>query len=149
MRLLGPDKERDGPAILSTLERERMLSSVKDSLEKRRTVRYKLCLPLVVEWTDEGGTVTQEAGFTRDISTCGLYVTCATFPPINSIVRLQIAFPPNKEIRPDGLKFSATAQVVRLATDTETAGFAAVGELAKQDGNRKRGIHLVDNVARR
>jgi hypothetical protein len=102
---------------------------------------------LLVEWTHEGGTVTQEAGFTRDISTGGLYVTCAKAPPINSTVRLQIALPPNEEILPNGLRLEATAQVVRFASCGEAAGFAAVGELAKQDGNQKRGIHLVGKAA--
>ena len=110
-------------------------------------MRYRLCLPLVLEWTDTGGTVTHQAGFTRDISTGGLYVTCAKAPPINSTVRLQIALPPNEKILPNGLRLEATAQVVRFASYGEAVGFAAVGELAKQDGNQKRGIHLVGKAA--
>ena len=97
-------------------------------MERRRTVRYNLCLPLIFEWTDQNGTVIQEAGFTRDVSTSGVYVNCLKSPPINSILRLQIA----------------TAQVLRFASDGEVAGFGAVGELARGDGDFRRHIHVVD-----
>ena len=97
------------------------------------------------EWTDEGGTLIQEPGFTRDISTGGLYVTCAKSPPVNVTVNLRIALPANKEILPSSLRLEATAKVIRLASAGEAGGFAAVGELAKQQGNQKRDIHFVRN----
>jgi PilZ domain-containing protein len=116
-------------------------------MERRRTVRYNLCLPLIFEWTDQNGTVIQEAGFTRDVSTSGVYVSCVNSPPINSILRLQIALPPNKQVLPDGLRLNVAAEVLRFATDGEVAGFAAVGELATGDRNSKRQIHVVDKPA--
>jgi PilZ domain len=124
---------------------ELTLWRVEDNLERRRTVRYNLCLPLVSEWVDENGRVIQEPGFTRDISTGGLYVNCVTLPSINSTVRLQIVLPPNKETLPASLRLAASATVVRLASEGEANGFAAVGELATQEGNQKREIHAVKN----
>jgi hypothetical protein len=113
-------------------------------MERRRTVRYNLCLPLIFEWTDQNGTVIQEPGFTRDVSTSGIYISCVNSPTVNSIVRLQIALPPNKQVLPDSLLLNATAEVLRFATDGEVAGFAAVGELATGDGDFRRHIHVVD-----
>ena len=114
-------------------------------LERRRTVRYNLCLPLVFEWTDESGAVIQQPGFTRDISTGGLYVSCATSPPMNSTIRLQMVLPSNKEVFPENLTLAATARVVRFASQGEAAGFAAVGDLGSRDGDQKREIHVIVN----
>jgi hypothetical protein len=134
------------PEFVSNIgPRANALIGAINKLERRRTVRYNLCLPLVFEWTDAGGILIQEPGFTRDISTGGLYVTCAKSPPINSTVSLRIALPANKEILPSSLRLEATAKVIRLASAGEAGGFAAVGELAKQQGNQKRDIHVVKN----
>ena len=107
-------------------------------------MRYKLCLPLVFEWTDENGTVIQGAGFTRDVSTSGVFVTCDDLPPIKSAIRLQIALPSNKQVFPESLRLTATAEVLRFAGDGESAGFVAVGELAGQERRRQSEIHVVD-----
>jgi hypothetical protein len=107
-------------------------------------VRYSLCLPLVFEWTDQSGTLIQQAGFTRDISTAGLYVSCSSSPPVNSTLRLQIVFPANQGILRESLSLTATAQVVRSASAGELAGFAAVGELAMPDEAQKREVQAAD-----
>ena len=104
-------------------------------MERRRAVRYKLCLPLLFKWTDESGTFMQEAAFTRDISTGGLFVTCVKCPQIGASLSLEIMLPPNSEIRSHGLRLDATVQVVRIASAVEEKGFAAAGDLATQKAN--------------
>jgi hypothetical protein len=104
-------------------------------MERRRAVRYKLCLPLLFKWTDKSGTFMQEAAFTRDISTGGLFVTCANCPPIGATLSLEIMLPPNSEIRSHGLRLDATVHVVRIASPIEEKGFASAGDLATQKAN--------------
>jgi hypothetical protein len=99
-------------------------------LEKRKAVRYKLCLPVIFKWTDERGIPVQEGGFTRDISTVGLYINCPKLPPIQTVLALEILLPPTKKVLSDSLRLRATVEIVRVGTDTEERGVAAVGELA-------------------
>jgi hypothetical protein len=101
-------------------------------MERRRAVRYKLCLPLLFKWTDESGTFMQEAAFTRDISTGGLFVSCVKCPQVGATLSLEIMLPANSEIRSHGLRLDATVQVVRIASTVEEKGFAAAGDLATQ-----------------
>jgi hypothetical protein len=77
----------------------------------------------------------QEAAFTRDISTGGLFVTCANCPPIGATLSLEIMLPPNSEIRSHGLRLDATVHVVRIASPIEEKGFASAGDLATQKAN--------------
>jgi hypothetical protein len=77
----------------------------------------------------------QEAGFTRDISTGGLYVSCVKCPPINTALLLEIVLPSKGEARSGGLRLGATATIVRLATEMEEKGFAAVGEFVMPQMN--------------
>jgi hypothetical protein len=104
-------------------------------VERRRAVRYKLCLPLVFKWADESGTLMQEAGFSRDISTGGLYVSCVKCPPVGATIHLQIVLPPNADIRSHGLRLDATVQVTRMASELEEKGFGAAGDLGAQKAN--------------
>ena len=77
----------------------------------------------------------QEAAFTRDISTGGLFVSCIKCPPIGATLSLEIMLPPNSEIRSHGLRLDARVQVVRGASEVEEKGFAAAGDLASQKAN--------------
>ena len=95
-------------------------------------MRYKLCLPLLFKWTDESGTFMQEAAFTRDISTGGLFVTCVKCPQIGANLSLEIMLPPNSGIGSCALRLDATVRAVRTAGAAEEKGFAAAGDLATQ-----------------
>jgi hypothetical protein len=116
-------------------------------LEKRKIVRYKLCLPVVFKWTDDNGLERQEAGFTRDISTGGLYVSCPKCPPINTTLLLEIVLPSKGEALSGGLRLGATATIVRLATKIEEKGFAAVGELVMPQMHHHDNGNIVDTKA--
>jgi hypothetical protein len=85
---------------------------------------------VIFKWTDEGGIRVQQGGFTRDISTVGLYISCPKLPPIQTALALEILLPPTKKVLSDSLKLGATVEIVRVGTDTEERGFAAIGELA-------------------
>ena len=96
-------------------------------MERRRAVRYKLCLPLLFKWTDESGTFMQEAAFTRGNSTGRLFISCVEWPPMRASLSLEIMLPPNSEIRSHGMRLDATVHVVRIASATEEKGFAGAG----------------------
>jgi hypothetical protein len=118
-------------------------------MERRRTVRYKLCLPLVFKWTDESGTFMQEAAFTRDISTGGSFVSCVKCPQMGATLSLEIMLPPNSEIRSHGLRLDATVEVIRIASELEERGFGVTGDLAPQEGEyRHDGSVLAQSLSR-
>ena len=122
-----------------------LVRDLKGILKKRKAVRYKLCLPVIFKWTDERGRPVQEGGFTRDISTVGSYISCPKLPPIQTPLALEILLPPNKKVLSERLKLEATVEIVRVGTDAEEQGFAAVGELAmhgSQYQGRKRRVSL-------
>jgi hypothetical protein len=102
------------------------------TMERRRAVRYKLCLPLLFKWTDGSGNPIQEAAFTRDISTGGVFISCVKCPPIGATLSLDIMLPPNSEIRSHALRLDATVQVIRIASELEERGFAGAGDLGAQ-----------------
>ena len=127
------------------------MRDLKGILEKRKAVRYELCLPVIFKWTDEGGNTVQEGGFTRDISTAGLYISCPKLPPIQTALALEILLPPNKKVLSNSLKLEATVEIVRVGTDAEEQGYAAVGELAmhgSQYQGRERCLSLNFSNAR-
>jgi hypothetical protein len=127
------------------------LRGLKGILKKRKAVRYKLCLPVIFKWTDERGRPVQEGGFTRDISTVGFYISCPKLPPIQTPLALEILLPPNKKVLSERLKLEATVEIVRVGTDAEEQGFAAVGELTMQGSQyqgRKRRVSLNFSNAR-
>jgi len=104
------------------------LGESRADVERRRTARYKLCLPLIFKWTDDSGTPIEGAGFTRDISTSGLYASCAKLPPINATLHLQILLPPDKKVLPHSLRL--WGRVVRTRAENEDRGIGVAGELA-------------------
>ena len=77
----------------------------------------------------------QEAAFTRDISTGGLFVSCVKCPQVGATLSLEIMLSPNSEIRSHGLRLDATVEVVRIASAVEDQGFAAAGDLATKKAN--------------
>ncbi len=93
---------------------------------------------MIFRWIDEAGSPVQEGGFTRDVSTVGLYICCQKSPPIKTALTLEIILPPNKKVLSESLKLEATVEIVRVGTEAEERGFAAVGELAMQGSEYAR-----------
>jgi hypothetical protein len=112
-------------------------------------VRYKLCLPLLFKWTDGSENPVQEAAFTRDISTGGVFISCVKCPPIGATLLLEIMLPPNSEMRSHALRLDATVQVIRIASELEERGFGVAGDLAPQEGEyRDDGNVLAQSLSR-
>lgn len=63
-------------------------------MQQRTRTRFELQLPVVYSWTDERGTSHQAGGFTRDISTEGVYIVASQRPPNGAVLRLEATLPP-------------------------------------------------------
>ena len=98
--------------------------AIGDAVQPRRAVRFQMRLPAIFRWTDEQGIVRQEGGFTRDISTAGLFVYASTPPPPDTVVELDvlILLPEQRQ----GTHLRGSGRVVRVEGKGEHAGFAAV-----------------------
>ena len=85
--------------------------------------RYDLQLPVVYGWTDEKGVDHQAGGFTRDVSTQGLYVIASQLPPNGANLWLQATLPP-LEHAADVIPLRAMGHVQRV----ENKGFALTSD---------------------
>lgn len=98
-------------------------------MEKRNTVRYKLSLPVLYSWSDPEGKNWKEGGFTRDISTGGLYVIGAETPMRGHTVDVEVLLPLARIASTGIARLRAKCTVVRSGGPSEDQGFAAAGNL--------------------
>jgi hypothetical protein len=90
--------------------------------------------PVLFLWKDESGIGHQGGGFTRDISSNGVFVFCsANCPPAGSDIAMEIAFPPLED-DVQGLQIKAQGRVVRVDQTEGPAGFAAATDLGLPNG---------------
>ena len=100
-------------------------------VDLREFVRYNLDLPLTFTWADEQGNECHGTGFTRDISSGGMYVFSDACPDEATSVRCSVLLP-----RLDGAEsmggIEALGRVVRRGAGEqyfdEPAGFALIGD---------------------
>jgi hypothetical protein len=100
-------------------------------VDLRESVRYSLDLPLTFAWTDKHGRARQGTGFTRDISSGGMYVFSDCCPDEAASVRCSVLLP-----RLDGADsmggIEAVGRVVRRGnperSSDEPDGFALIGD---------------------
>jgi len=101
--------------------------------ERRSVRRYGLSVPVLYRWIGEDGSECHGAGFTRDVSTGGMYVTCENdSPPVGAPVAIEVSLPP-LDARLAGLKLKAKASVVRRGGSSERNGFAILTDLAAEE----------------
>lgn len=98
-------------------------------MERRKAARFLLGCPAIFEWTDQQGRPHAGAGFTRDVSTLGVFVLSTVSPPDESKLQMQILLPPPPPAE-EGLKLRSEATVVRIESKNEGSGFAARSEFA-------------------
>lgn len=97
-------------------------------MERRRATRYPLHAPVVFQWMDGEERNQQGGGFTRDISTCGVFVLCEAPPPEAVGIALEILLPPFAADTP-GLRLKGKGEVVRAEQTQPMCGFAVVSDL--------------------
>jgi hypothetical protein len=95
--------------------------------KQRESVRFHIRLPVIFRWSDEQGGRQQNGGFTRDISTRGLFVYSLIPPPSGGTVDLEVMLPPLEESG-HGVRLQSEGRVLRIERKGEQTGFATTGD---------------------
>jgi hypothetical protein len=102
-------------------------SSKGNVMERRGATRFRLRLAVVFSWRDEHGTVQGSEGWSRDLSSRGIYVRADRVPPIGAAVEMNVFLPePGYQIR--AAELHAKGLVVRIdrRAGAQSSGFAAM-----------------------
>jgi len=99
-------------------------SSLGACMEQREAVRYPMRAVVLFKWTDADGVGLQDGGFTRDISTAGLFVYCDRPPPVKTAFSMEVLLPLFEAPHP-GLRLMGQGVVVRVEEQKKQTGFAA------------------------
>jgi hypothetical protein len=96
------------------------------TVEQRRSLRFGVYVPVIVDWTDESGTQRRGGGFTRDISEKGVFVWCkGDCPSCGAGIHIMLLFP-GVEPTSKAWRMESKGAVVRMIDDvSEGRGFAA------------------------
>ena len=98
-----------------------------DAMQQRESVRFHIRLPVIFQWNDEQRGRQQNGGFTRDISTGGLFVYSPIPPPSGATVELEVMLPPLEESG-HGVRLRSEGRVLRIERKGEHTGFATTGD---------------------
>ena len=80
-------------------------------------------------WKDRGGSRHEGEGFTRDLAEGGVFVFTDNPPPVGTVVRAEVFFPPFKA--GSALQVKAKCEVLRVessAPGKKRGGFAALSK---------------------
>ena len=97
-------------------------------MEQRKAIRYPVHAPVLFRWTDAEGVGLQGGGFSRDISTGGLFVCCDRLPPVKTVLHLEVLLSLVEAPSP-GLWLRGQGEVVRVEGRENQPGFAAKAHL--------------------
>jgi hypothetical protein len=95
-------------------------------VERRKTRRFVLEIPALFRWMDDGQRPCEGAGFCRDISTSGVFVTTfSAAPPLARKLDLVVLLPP---LSPAGsaMQLCSTGSVVRVEPIGKGVGLGIV-----------------------
>jgi hypothetical protein len=95
-------------------------------VERRGATRYQLRVPVVFRCTDGDVESPSGCGFTRDVSTKGVFIICDTPPPPRCNVELEVFLTPFAP-ETSGLRVKGSGLVLRV--DQTRDGFAVMSAL--------------------
>ncbi len=99
-----------------------------NNLERRDQIRLGVRALVKFEWFDGKGTRHREQGFTRDISSKGMFIFSDSLPPAKADLQVDIFFGSITGAEPN-LELSANVLVIRLEPATNpgmSGGFAVL-----------------------
>jgi PilZ domain len=101
--------------------------SIGDGVERRNASRYAVRAPVRFDWENMGRR--QAAGFTRDLSSTGVFVLCSRedCPAFGTSVAMQIMLPPI-HAEAHGITLRCDGRVVRVNSPEFVSGFAAIAD---------------------
>jgi hypothetical protein len=103
------------------------IRAIGDAVQQRKAVRFQIRLPVIFRWSDEQGGRQQNGGFTRDISTGGLFIYSLIPPPLGVTVEFEVVLPALEESG-HGVRLRSEGRVLRIERRGEHTGFAATGD---------------------
>jgi hypothetical protein len=106
--------------------------SGSESLERRRQIRFGLHAPVHFLWIDRDGVIHKGEGFSRDISSHGVYVYAEWHvqPQSDADIKIDISLHSFSETD-RAVHMSGSAKVIRVepsATDEHSGGFVAASD---------------------
>src|ERR1700737_826016 len=109
---------------------ERMIGGY---VNRRRSVRFELHMPVICRWKDHQGSPHEIGGFSRDVSTAGLFVLSPMPPPEGTDVTVEVLLPALGRATSHGLKLQSEGEVVRVEQGKAATGFAVRCEFGNID----------------
>jgi hypothetical protein len=85
--------------------------TLENSLQRRSAVRYKLRLPVIFYWDDDGEHT--GAGFTIDVALDGALISSSKCPPIGVSVRIEVLIP-SPDQNDEELRIECIGKVTRV-----------------------------------
>src|SRR5579864_430999 len=100
------------------------IRAIGDHVQQRKAIRFHIRLPVIFRWSDEQSSRQQNGGFTRDISTGGLFIYSLIPPPLGVTVELEVVLPALEESG-HGVRLRSEGRVLRIERKGDPTGFAA------------------------
>jgi hypothetical protein len=89
----------------------------------RTVARYQLSAPVIIFWKPDRHSRMRAEGTLFDIGTRGIYVLCATIPPLDVDIHFEILLPPLHEDS-SPVRIKGVGRVVREQQGPVRSGFA-------------------------
>ena len=111
---------------MSLLLRQKAVAEpmIGGSVNRRGSVRFELHMPVICRWRDGQGGPHEIGGFSRDISTAGVFVASPAPPPEETDVTLEVLLPALGGAASHGLQLQSAGKVVRVDHGMAAPGFA-------------------------
>jgi len=95
----------------------------RGNVERRRSSRFRVQLPVLTQWTDHEGQVQFGGGFTRDVCLRGVFVISSKLPPQAAAITVTVVLP-NARAGSQELHLHSLGSVVRVEQSMTTASYA-------------------------
>jgi hypothetical protein len=93
--------------------------------DRRAAARYKLRLPVIFHWNDDG-TDRTEGGFTCEVAVDGALIFSSRCPPVGADVRIEVLVP-SPDQSPEELRIECIGKVMRVWEQPGAAYFGVHG----------------------
>lgn len=93
------------------------------SIDRRASPRFGLRVPVLARWQDDLGNARDAAGFSRDISSRGVFVVSSFPPPKSTRVTIEVLIP-NLKRGAQELHLRSEGSVVRVEEHDKATGYA-------------------------
>jgi hypothetical protein len=115
-------------------------------VDRRQARRFALDVPVVFRWSTEGQTACEGAGFSRDISTTGVFViTLSAAPPLFCKLDIMVLLP-SLDAKAAGLRLRSQGIVVRVVPVRGGVGMGIASSFGEFDRSDLSACSLPDEI---